>query len=380
MIQTGYIQKDHLPEHELGAVFPITNPGGHWLDSIPAKDVQQNIGVEPMCCTSEGNTAALETTLRKVFAFSAEYSARYLAKISGTTPQGNDPMTVQRVLESQGTVLEADWPNTADLKTWEAFYAEPPASFKIKALELPIQYAIKSQWIGADVQSIKAGLEVSPIGVAGYAWVQDQNGRYYTPDGAQPCHWFVIVDYIEDQTQPNGITWIAFDSYQNDVKTLRGDYVFAEAMQYQVTKNTGDTPAQQSSWTKFLQLMQKILDSFQRGLGLGDYHPDRLGGAARSPEWPKVRAAHLLKEPVCQLCGGKTKLNVHHIRPFHLRPELELDDTNLITLCTGSSSTINCHVRFGHWDNFRTKYNPHIVSEAAQWKARFDAIIEDENL
>ena len=29
----------------------------------------------------------------------------------------------------------------------------------------------------------------------------------------------------------------------------------------------------------------------------------------------------------CQWCGGTTHLEVHHIKPFHLDPELELVDT-----------------------------------------------------
>lgn len=118
-----------------------------------------------------------------------------------------------------------------------------------------------------------------------------------------------------------------------------------------------------------------MIDFFQRLFGLGDYA--RCFGAVRSPEWPRVRAAHLLKEPFCQLCGGQIGLQVHHIRPFHIHPELELDPENLITLCTGNN-TINCHVRFGHLDNFKDKWNPNIRQDCALWKMRFDAIREQE--
>lgn len=94
-------------------------------------------------------------------------------------------------------------------------------------------------------------------------------------------------------------------------------------------------------------------------------------GAARSSQWAGVRAAHLAKEPACVACGGTSKLNVHHIKPFHIHPELELDPANLITLCNGSSGTIACHIRFGHWDNFKDKWNPDVRAEAALWRARF---------
>ena len=121
-----------------------------------------------------------------------------------------------------------------------------------------------------------------------------------------------------------------------------------------------------------------MIDFIQRIFGWGDHA--RSFGGIRSSEWPKVRAAHLLKEPSCQVCGGTIKLNVHHVNPFHLHPELELDDNNLITLCTGSSNTINCHVRMGHWDSFKDKYNPKIRQEAPVWLKRFQAKVEDESL
>lgn len=70
--------------------------------------------------------------------------------------------------------------------------------------------------------------------------------------------------------------------------------------------------------------------------------------ASRSSEWPKVRAEHLKRNPTCAACGvdGKrARLEVHHIQQFMVRPDLELDPTNLITLCrTGRS----CHFYVGH--------------------------------
>jgi 5-methylcytosine-specific restriction protein A len=66
----------------------------------------------------------------------------------------------------------------------------------------------------------------------------------------------------------------------------------------------------------------------------------------RSPQWPDVRKAHLEKEPSCRACGGTQNLEVHHIKPFHLFPDLELVDSNLITLCMEQGHP--CHFMFGH--------------------------------
>jgi 5-methylcytosine-specific restriction endonuclease McrA len=95
-------------------------------------------------------------------------------------------------------------------------------------------------------------------------------------------------------------------------------------------------------------------------------------GVPRSPRWPSLRKAFLAKNGSCAVCGGKRKLQAHHILPFHNHPDLELDPQNLLALCEGGK-TLNCHLRFGHWNDFGDKWNPNIREEAPQWLARFSA-------
>ena len=78
-------------------------------------------------------------------------------------------------------------------------------------------------------------------------------------------------------------------------------------------------------------------------------------GLARSLEWPRVEHEHRVLEPACVACGATTNLQVHHCAPFHYaillgRPDLELDQRNLITLCEGTE--YQCHLLIGHADNF----------------------------
>lgn len=75
--------------------------------------------------------------------------------------------------------------------------------------------------------------------------------------------------------------------------------------------------------------------------------------ASRSPAWTQVRTCYLAENPFCQACGGKEKLEVHHIIPFHEAPHLELEPTNLITLCESGKYGINCHLFVGHKGNYR---------------------------
>lgn len=87
----------------------------------------------------------------------------------------------------------------------------------------------------------------------------------------------------------------------------------------------------------------------------------QAGEGARSPHWEKVRHDFAVLHPTCAACGGKSKLQVHHCKPFHIHPELELEPTNLITLCEDPERL--CHHRIGHaWD--WKAYNPHVRDDA----------------
>ncbi len=85
-------------------------------------------------------------------------------------------------------------------------------------------------------------------------------------------------------------------------------------------------------------------------------------GHARSPEWERVEREHRLREPACVACGYKGKgLQVHHIHPFHLHPELELDQNNLITLCEVKGR--DHHLLLGHLDEWES-YNKDVRADA----------------
>lgn len=96
-------------------------------------------------------------------------------------------------------------------------------------------------------------------------------------------------------------------------------------------------------------------------------YPIYEAGLKRSAKWPACRRRHLKSHPACEICGAITRINVHHIQPFHLNPELELEPTNLVSLCEGT--TINCHYFFGHlldWRNF----NADVLADIERYRGR----------
>jgi hypothetical protein len=87
-------------------------------------------------------------------------------------------------------------------------------------------------------------------------------------------------------------------------------------------------------------------------------------GAERSGKWPALERNWLKVHPCCAGCGTTEQVSVHHKRPFHLHPDLELDSGNLISLCEKH----NCHLMLGHSGDWHA-YNPH-VEEDAKFLAR----------
>lgn len=89
-------------------------------------------------------------------------------------------------------------------------------------------------------------------------------------------------------------------------------------------------------------------------------------GRERSPDWPRVAKEHLLREPACVACGYQGQgIQVHHIKPFHLSPDLELDPQNLITLCEAKGR--EHHFLLGHLADWES-YNPNVRHDVRRFR------------
>jgi len=91
-------------------------------------------------------------------------------------------------------------------------------------------------------------------------------------------------------------------------------------------------------------------------------------GASFNWSWQKCRKNFLRRVgKVCVCCGSKKKIQVHHKLPRHIRPDLAVDQTNLIALCR------DCHFHVGHLNSYFT-YNA-AVSEVC-WFVRHNSILK----
>ena len=77
----------------------------------------------------------------------------------------------------------------------------------------------------------------------------------------------------------------------------------------------------------------------------------------RSSQWINVRKQHLKENNTCVGCGKKEKLEVHHIEPYHVNPNRELDPSNLISFCK------SCHFTIGHLMDW-TSWNIDVINDS----------------
>ena len=92
-------------------------------------------------------------------------------------------------------------------------------------------------------------------------------------------------------------------------------------------------------------------------------------GAKRSRTWRKTRRLHLITHPQCAVCESKRKLQVHHKIPFHLAPDQEEVESNLVTLCQNKKYGINCHQLIGHLGNYQ-RFNPNCGIDIMTWNMK----------
>jgi hypothetical protein len=105
-------------------------------------------------------------------------------------------------------------------------------------------------------------------------------------------------------------------------------------------------------------VLKQISDLYQNKASLSD--------PPRSDKWPTARKDYLKDHGTCTVCGGTKNLEVHHMKPFHVHPEFELDPTNFITLCEADDNGLNCHLLVGHLGDFKS-VNLNVKEDAALW-------------
>ncbi len=97
-------------------------------------------------------------------------------------------------------------------------------------------------------------------------------------------------------------------------------------------------------------------------------------GLPRSPKWPEFRQTILKAQPWCSACGRTDAIEVHHIQPFHIQPQMELQTTNVIVLCEGD--VMHCHYMLGHRGWSWKDFDPNCVEFVGLVRQHLDKLVD----
>ncbi len=126
----------------LGGTIPWEdrNPTGNWKEYLPKGELQydKQTHVDTMGCVSFAHNNTIETQL--IFAGKdVNLSDRFLAKVSGTTQEGNYLWRVADAFRAYGCPQEFQWAAPKKF-TWDTYYAPIPKEVYAQAVKYQTRY------------------------------------------------------------------------------------------------------------------------------------------------------------------------------------------------------------------------------------------------
>ena len=162
-------------------------PDGNWGKWLPKEEQQNSIYFDSMACVSFSANNVVETQVNFLIdnrlisiddmewlssngyieAGKPNLSDRYLARMSGTTRQGNSMKVVCDTLSHWGAVPESKWSYPTRQQTpvfdWDDYYAEIPQELKDLGKEFKQRFPIGYEFVYGDLAN---HLKHTPIQIA----------------------------------------------------------------------------------------------------------------------------------------------------------------------------------------------------------------------
>lgn len=217
--------------------YEVVNPSGFWKKSLPSEECQKVTNGDSAACVTFSATNHLETTLdyfRDNYFIPSEYmselseyidangkwnfSDRFTAVMSGTTPKGNSQQRVWDSIRKDGLLPEKDLPNI-NLSLSQYYDTPIPQYLKDKAKRILNYLNFGYEWVSfnklANVKDIEFHLKQCPLQIA--TPVCNWHNPIVTPCG---------LTVATHATEIYGVSDIinVFDSYPSYYKSLSLNY------------------------------------------------------------------------------------------------------------------------------------------------------------
>ena len=155
----------------LGALtYEERNPSGDWTKWLPTGEKQRVTSVqggqlETMSCVSFSALNSIEVQLKFLTGKEFNFSDRFTATMSGTTPQGNYFWKVADSIRKDGVVSQTEYPADGAY-TWETYYSAVPIDIINNAKIFLNYYEISYEFIPATKEEMLKHIKHAPLQIA----------------------------------------------------------------------------------------------------------------------------------------------------------------------------------------------------------------------
>lgn len=240
VIQPKVKLTDYIAGQETGITFNIVNELGDWSNYLPSKEGQY-ITFDTMACVSFSALNSLEIQLNYLMAMNKipkdkldkliewgyidngkfNFSDRFTARMSGTTPGGNSLNNVWDSIRRDGLVPESMW-SKEGCNNWVQYYNEIPQQVKDFGKHILEIFDFKYEWVVmgncglADLVYLQQQLTQAPLQIAAPVCTRDSQGIFVPCGSCQTAHATVLYG-ISDNLKN-------FDHYYPYLNEWRKDY------------------------------------------------------------------------------------------------------------------------------------------------------------
>lgn len=165
MVNHGIIP-GRLPSDWLSGSIPWVNrnPSGNWYPHLVIGEKQYFSNFDTMACVSFATNNICEIQIKQQTGIEVNESDRFLAKVSGTTHDGNRVSTVLDARRKSGVVSEIRWPKPAEPTSWENYYSALPQFILDEAKMVLVKYDIQYEYItDFSPNNIRKQLQHAPL-------------------------------------------------------------------------------------------------------------------------------------------------------------------------------------------------------------------------
>src|SRR3990167_4196463 len=128
-----------------GIQFEERLPSADWKPYLPTGEKQKD-PLETMACVSFSALNSIETQIKFLTGLEPNYSDRFLARMSNTTPQGNYQYLVADSIRKNGLVNQEDWPCPMTWD-WNTYYSQIPQEIQDKGKRWLDFYDVQYEWL-----------------------------------------------------------------------------------------------------------------------------------------------------------------------------------------------------------------------------------------